>query len=266
MADPEDRDDFRDWVDALPDPGWPSMPLTHITKAFVAQDVARRGRIEPNEVGPLGVPLAYMFYGRPGYRVSGDGAIKVAAACPVCFVFDPEIISRANKVHAFDTGAFGKRLYSHVMLEEMNVGDFSLGGNNDRPNRIISRIFGSRASYFDGDTSGVGQPSDYAPDWNFLAQAYVQLLASKGRNEPDDRVGSIEVAFADPVPIKDSLKAVIVPHSIWNDSDPAPWLTQLNSEGVEILPYKFSPGKAPEHYFTLIEFEVRSLLIDWGHL
>lgn len=266
MANPDDRDDFREWIDGLPDPGWPTMPLTHITKAFVAQDVARRGKVEPNEVGPLATPLAYMFYGRPGYRVSGDGSVKVAAACPVCFVFDPSILARANKIHSFDTGAFGKRLYSHVMLEEMNVGDFEVGTDISRPNKLIAKLYGSRASYFDGDTAGIGVPSSYAPEWNFLAHAYVQLLASKGRNEPDDRVGSIEVAFSDPVPLQDALRAIVVPHSIWNDTESAPWLTDLRANGVEILPYKFAPGKAPEHYFTLIEFEVRSLFRDWGHL
>ncbi|WP_162998093.1 hypothetical protein [Brevundimonas lutea] len=266
MTSPSSREDFRDWVNGLPLPAWPVMPLTHITKAFVAQDIVRKGMIEPNEVGPLGIPLAYMFYGRPGYRVSGDGAIKVAAACPICFIFDPDTLKSAELIHGFDTGAFGKRLYSHVLLDEMSVDDFRLGPDLDDANRIISALFKSRASYFDGDTTKIGEPNDYAPDWNFLAQAYIQLLASKGRNEPDDRLGSIEIAFSDAVALSKSLKAIIVPHSIWDGTDNAPWLNELDGTGIEVIPYKFTPGKSPEHYFTLIESEVRALFKDWGHL
>ncbi|MEN5361923.1 hypothetical protein [Brevundimonas intermedia] len=256
-----DRSDFRDWIDDQPDPQWPLMPLTHVTKAFTARDIIREGKVSPSEAGPLKVPLAYFFYGRPAFRVSGDGSIKVGATCPVCFVFDPEIIKRAHAIHAFDTGAFGKRMYSHVMMDEMNVTDFALGADPSAPNKLISAAFGSQEAYFEGDLSRAASPES-APVWNFLAQAYLQLLISPGRNEPDDRVGAIEVTFADPVLLADNLYAVIVPHILWTDDDPAPWLKELREAQVEILPYKFIPGKSPEHYYGLIESEVRSLLED----
>src|SRR5271167_1619031 len=33
---------------------------------------------------------------RPAYRVGGDGTIKVEAACPFCFVFDADLITKAT--------------------------------------------------------------------------------------------------------------------------------------------------------------------------
>lgn len=266
MSGVDTPSDFRDWVDVQPVPNWPLMPLTHITKSFSAREIIRSGKVSPSEPSGLDAPLAYFFYGRPAYRVAGDGAVKMAAACPFCFIFDPEVIERANGVHAFDTGAFAKRMYKHVMLDEMKVSDFSLGADTSRPNKLIASTFGDREAYFDGNPSVAARNSGGAPEWNFLAQSYLQLVASRGRNEPDDRVGSIEVVFRDPVLLNDNLKAVIVPHTIWSGNDPAPWLTDLAARRVEILPYKFIPGKSPEHYFTLIESEVRQLFRDWGHI
>jgi len=70
------RPDFREWVDKQAKPDWPLMPLTHITKGVVAADIANAGVISPHDDKVFNEPVAYFFYGRPAYRVSGDGAIK----------------------------------------------------------------------------------------------------------------------------------------------------------------------------------------------
>ncbi len=97
------------------------MPLTHITKGIGAQDIATAGVVGARHCGVFEEPLAYFFYGRPAYRVSDDGAVKVEAACPYCFVFNAALIDKAKAIFAFDTGAFDKRLYKHILQEEMNV-------------------------------------------------------------------------------------------------------------------------------------------------
>ena len=145
------RPDFREWVDKQSNPGWPLMPLTHITKAIVAADISKSGNIDPTDCDVFSRPLSYFFYGRPAYRISGDGAIKVEAVCPCCFIFDADLINKAEAIFAFDTGAFSKRLYSHMLPEEMNVEDFSLGTDTSRPNKLIMKSFGSRLAYFQGD-------------------------------------------------------------------------------------------------------------------
>src|SRR5689334_4823740 len=153
------RPDFRDWVDQQPDPAWPPMPLTHITKALVAADIAKAGYVDVTDCDVFKKPLAYLFYGRPAYRVSGDGAIKVEAACPCCFIFDAKLIEKASAIFAFDTGAFSKRLYKHMLTEEMDVEDFSLGDDTSRPNKLIMRSFGSRLAYFEGDIYAIPDPT-----------------------------------------------------------------------------------------------------------
>jgi hypothetical protein len=234
------------------------MPLTHVCKGLIAGDIIRDGRIEPAECSVFGRSLAYFFYGRPAFRVKGDGPIRNYAACPFCFIFDPRMIDRAHAIHAFDTGAFGARLYSHVIMDEMQIEDFSLERKADRPNRLIKAVFGNRKAYFDGDTMNIPDPASIAPAGEFLVRTYIDLVKSVGRNEPDDRVGSIEVTFGDPVPLNGNLLAVVVPDILWNDKDKANWLAALSGAGVKILPFHFLQGREPEHHHATMEVEIRN--------
>lgn len=251
------REGFREWVDRQPDPGWGLMPLTHVTKGIHAEDIIRAGQVGTAECKVFNEQLAYFFYGRPAYRVGGDGAVKVEAACPYCFVFDAALIHTAKAIHAFDTGAFVKRLYTHVMMEEMNIEDFSLQRDVTRPNRIVAAAFATMSNYLDGDITKVTSADDGAEPWEFHARSYLHLLASPGRNEPDDRICSIEVVFGNAVPLVGNLSAVVVPHTLWDKGKRAPWLEVLDSAGVEILPYIFVPGRHPEHYHAHLETAVR---------
>ena len=210
--------------------------------------------------------MAYFFYGRPAYRVSANGAVKVEAACPYCFVFDPVLINTARAIHAFDTGAFANRLYTHIMTEEMAIEDFCLERDPTRPNRIIAAVFSKLETYFEGDTTKMVAPDKGAEPWEFHARAYLHLLASTGRNEPDDRICSIEVSFTRDVSLHGTLRAIIVPHTLWRAPARTPWLETLSSSGVEISPYAFIPGRHPEHYHALMEVAVRELYAKWGFL
>ena len=210
--------------------------------------------------------MAYFFYGRPAYRLAGDGAVKVEAACPFCFIFNASLIDKAKTVFAFDTGAFDDRLYKHILVDEMKVEDFSLEKDSTRPNRVISAVFGSRQNYFDGDISKIPTPEALTKPWDFHARAYLHLLKSPGRNEPDDRICSIEVIFGENVPLKGNLLAAIVPHTLWDNGNHAPWLQELQADGVSIAPYIFVPGRHPEHYHAQLEAAVRALYQGWGAL
>ncbi len=242
------------------------MPLIHITKGIGAEDISRSGNVSPTDCKVFDEALAYFFYGRPAYRVSGDGAVKVEAACPYCFVFNAALIAKAKAIFAFDTGAFDSRLYKHVVMEDMKVEDFSLETNNHRPNRVIASVFGSRKSYFEGDISRIPDPEKLTEAWEFHARAYLHLLVSRGRNEPDDRICSIEVLFDESIPLQGNLLAVVVPHTIWDNDKHAPWLETLKAEGVLIAPYLFIPGRHPEYYHAQLEAAVRDLYERWGAL
>jgi hypothetical protein len=223
-------------------------------------------RFNPRAARFFGETLAYFFYGRPAYRVSGDGAIKVEAACPYCFIFNASLIHRARAIFAFDTGAFENRLYKHVFLEEMKVADFSLQKDETRPNRLIGTVFETRGKYFDGDVSQVRNLEAAIPKWRHHVHAYLDLISSRGRNEPDDRIYSIEVLFSVPIPLEGNLLAVIVPHTILEGHQQAPWLEALQAKAVTLTPYPFVPGRGPEYYQAQLESIVRELYKPWGAL
>jgi hypothetical protein len=236
MKKPGGRKGFRDWIDAEADPDWTLMHLTHVTKGLLANDIIEDGQIgsQDDQLDPI-----YCFYGKPAYRVSGDGVIKTASACPFCFVFRPDIIKESERIYAFDSGAFEKRMYKHILLDEMNVDDFSLENDVTRPNKLIKKTFGTKSAYFEGDTSNVDL--DRAKEWHFLPRAYLQLIKSPGRNEPDDRVCSIEVLFKKPIVLQGNLLAVVVPHTLWDTNERTPWLSSLASNAVKIQPYILYP-------------------------
>lgn len=263
---PKRRPEFRQWVDALPAAQWSDMPLTHITKGVVARDIIREGEIEPDDCPVMKHPASYFFYGRPAYRVGGDGAIKTEAACPFCFVFAPDITAMAKNAYAFDTGAFHARMYKHAIMEEMRIDDFALDGDPDRIRKLISAVFGTREAYLEGRPVSASQRESLSGPSDFLASAYLSLVASDGRNEPDDRVGSIEVVFNEVVKTKGNLIALVVPHTIWEGADKAEWLLALKDSGVDIRTYSFAPGRGPDYYFALIEAEVRSIYKSMGFL
>lgn len=260
------RPEFREWVDRQPAPGWGLMPLTHISKSLIAKDIAREGRIAPAHCPVFERALAYFFYGRPAYRTKGDGPVRNLAACPMCLIFDPSIIEAADCIHPFDTGAFNSRLYKHVMLDEMNIADFSLGTDASRPNKLISAVYGDRAAYFDGDTRNLASVSERIPNSEFLARSYIDLLTSPGRNEPDDRVGTIEITFGQDVQLEGTLIAIVVPDLIWNDRERADWLAAFSQAGVEILPFRYLHAREPEHHHAMIEIEVRNFFAARGEL
>jgi hypothetical protein len=263
---PSGRPEFRAWVDAQSAPGWGLMPLTHIAKGLGAEDIIRDGRLKAQKRRASKESYAYLFYGRPGYRVGGDGPIRVEAACPYCFIFSEAVIKNAREIFPFDTGAFNNRMYKHALLDEMQVEDFSLGADSSRPNKIIAKVFSSRRTYFDADTTKMVEPEVAAQPWEFLPRAYLNLLASRGRNEPDDRICSIEIVFGQDIPLKGNLRAVVVPHTIWGTGQSAPWLQRLNREGIEIAPYNFIPNRNPEYYHALLESAVRDLFIKWNKI
>lgn len=261
---PPSRPEFRAWVDRQPDPKWPLMPLTHICKSLVGNDIARAGAVEPADCAVLKRSLAYFFYGRPAYRTKGDGPVKNPAACPMCFVFDPNVLKQADEIHPFDTGAFESRLYHHIIMDEMRREDFSLEQQVNRPNKLISAIYGERGVYFEGDNSKISVTPVLPSE--FLAYTYVELLKSAGRNEPDDRVGTVEVIFESPVPLKGNLLAVVVPDILWSEADKASWIVEIGQSGVDILPFKYSIGREPEHHHAMIEVEIRQFYASNGYI
>src|SRR6478735_8687431 len=106
------RTSFQDWIERTGiNPHPRLLPLTHLAQSLTAERIISEGRIKSEKCKNFKIPLAYFFYGRPAYRVNSDAAVQIEASSPFCFIFSPNIISRASRVFAFDTGAFHARMY-----------------------------------------------------------------------------------------------------------------------------------------------------------
>lgn len=259
------RPGFVEWIDSVPDPGWRILPLTHVTKGLAAEDIIRTGIIRAQQCDVLKSMRAFLFYGRPSYRFKEDGPIKAEAACPFCFVFDSSLIQTATDIYAFDTGAFAARLYKHIIMDEMELSDFSLHSDASRVNRLIARAFKSQDGYLNPRQSEIIDAEIGASPWEFHARAYLNLIRSGGRNEPDDRISTVEVSFDRDLPLVPSLRGLVVPHTVWSPGSRAPWIGMLaSSSPVEISTYTFLPGRSVDYYYALVEAEVRLMFKGWG--
>lgn len=258
---------FCDWIDKHSPVSERLLPITHVSSAIGTQRVVDDGKLMlPDKIdGSFKSPLLYFFYGRPGYRVKSGSSISLEASCPCCFVFHPSIINRCHEIHAFDTGAYFNRLYSHVLSDDFNVEDFSLGNDPLRINRLISATFESEAAYIDADRSKLRKTDDVAQPWELEGRAYLALLASPGRNEPDDRICTIEVNFQDPVLLDENLIGVVVPHTLWMSNSKSPMLNYLYEREVRIGTYKFIAGRHPEFLQAQMEIAVHALFDELGY-
>ena len=261
------RPSFLQWLTRQTAPAdWGLMPLTHITKGVSAEDIIRADEITPRPCDVFETSLSYFFYGRPAYRTNESGAVKFEAACPYCFVFKPNLIKSSRARFAFDTGAFAKRLYKSHLSDEMEIEDFNLGSDIWSPNQLISTTFGSMDAYIKGDTRVIPSADTISDDWEFHPRAYLNLVTSPGRNEPDDRVCTIEVLFDQPVSLIGDLQAIVVPHTLWSGAKRAPWLERLSARSVAVRTYEFVPGRNSEHYHALLESEIIALYRSWNML
>jgi len=253
---------FVDYIKSESSPQWSDLPLTHIAKAIDARDIISDGKIVPVECPVQGQKLVYTFYGRASYRVTGDGAIKSAALCPVCFVLNPDLMDRSKQVYPFDTGAYDARLFKHHVGNELHYEDFDISGERDNALKLIGVFYNSLQEYMDVEVSQV-KVAGLQTAGEFELEVYSELIISKGRNEPDDRVSTIEVSFGDPLILKECLLAVIIPDVLLRSS--AEWITKLKSF-AKILPYKYRAGKGPEYHNAQIDFALGDFYKELGNI
>ena len=258
---------FVRWVKSKPKTNMGFLPLTHVTKAIRLEKIlSGEITLETKNCPVFEEDLLYTFYGRVGYRVTGDGVIKNEALSPVCFVMNGELIKHAYDVFPFDTGAYEKRMYKHHFGDDLDKEDYSIKGDVELPNQLIQCLYGTLSKYFDGDARVVPARQDVAKTSEMSAGLYIDLVKSEGRNEPDDRVGSIEVLLSKNVELKNSLKCIILPDAFKKTDDDGDWLRTLRDLGCEIRYYAFVPGKGPEHYHAHLESELRKYFTDHGHI
>ena len=260
------RNYFRNWVSKQPNPGWNLMPLTHISGGFGAQDIVSSGTIETRKCKVMNEELIYSFYGRAGYRVGETGAINLEGYCPFCFVLDGNLLNKSEAIFPFDTGAYENRIFKPYMGDSVSYSDFEISHDTSLPNKLISTVFQNKENYFNADKAKINDKDTVSSAGDMHVQSYISLISAPNRNGPDDRVSSIEVLFSKNINISQNLKAIIVPHTLWNNTSEAEWLKTLAKSNIEIATYAFYGGRSADHYHALIETELRQIFQKWNVL
>lgn len=235
-------------------PASPALPLTHITdwNTFLAIEDADAFKARaPCKV--YGEPLVYAFYGRPAYRFNDTDTYYVPTYAPVCFLIKAGAGASAKRIVPFDTGAF--HTYGAAIHPGLTKEAFELTPGSDSPARVVSTFWGDNDGYYSRNILD-GVVID--PSANALIH-YYHLIKNKHSNL-DDRISSVEVQWASPLPLTGNIQAVVIPSIVYGRH-----VEEFGQKhGVDVLPYfaemPFRRGDA----YSPVRQTVRQYLQDHG--
>lgn len=243
----------------------PRLPLVHSTDSFTFEDILSSGRITPQGCTVFtGESLIYFFYGRPAFRPNSDAEpSSLQHYFPVCLIFKPDISIAISRVFPFDSGAFHNGMYAAYVHSKMKLGDFRLDADPTTPGRFVNQFFGSTPGYLIGKPT---TPQKVDPS-EFEAQSILGLIQSKGANDLDGRIASVEVQTSTEVEIKGAVAAVVLT-SGFADTITGKTLKRLH---IDVLPYRTFERSKPDDYTTPIaniclDYYVRTRLLKKGEI
>jgi len=240
---------FAEYVDSEP-LMCDQLPLIHTSQYRHFHSLAASHQLVPSQCGHFKEPLLYLFYGRPGYRPqTGIDPTSDFSLCPITFIFKPHRFpATVKRAFPFDTGAACNGLYS-PHCEVAQVDDFNLTQSIEAVQKLVKRFFGSNGSYFAGNLQALTVAGPNTVD------RYVDLVRDPAK-AADDRRYSIEVQIEEPIDLKSSLVAVVLPASFLSD---AQVLTLVRQDwGALPLVYETYLGGCPRAYYQSVLDKVRA--------
>jgi hypothetical protein len=251
------RPDLALFVQTLPAPK-KLLGLTHITSSYVLRDIIEAGSIEVHEPCPvIGEPVTYAFYGRAAFRGRAEfEPTNLSCLFPSVLIIDPENVPPPKYVFGFDSGAFVSGMMDQYLHPYMPLFDFLLAPEPSSAARLVSAIFETDEDYFRNRPSVTFQ----VPVSNFEADCYRRIVFSGSEGRLDDRASTPELIFADPIDLKKSVRAAVLPDTLASD----PLIGgALKAFGITVYEYPWTNASRPvENHFTvrnLVESAYRNL-------
>jgi hypothetical protein len=238
----------------------PALPVTHATDAYLFQKIAESNMLSPADCPVFGQPLLYFFYGRPAYRVnSEEESSNLLFLAPVCLIFDGSVISKANRIYPFDSGAFSRNFFKRFMHDGMGMNNFSLKVTRDTPSKVVAAFFGTNKNYYDGKVLDIINTKDSC----FEIEAYVDLIRYTARDSMDNRNSSIEIQIDKTISLSEpQLRAVVVPNALL---DRKLFIDRVKMWGATPLPYRWVSRLKPSEYTSEIFSIVSDFLENEGY-
>jgi len=249
----------------------PQLDLVHLTSTGVGREIVNAGKLEARECQVFGESLAYFFLARPVYRLpAGDDKSDHIGLFPFGFVCSPENLGHPYHVFPFDSGAAHKGFYNQKLSRSDFLEDFALEPTLDGARKHIEWAFGTNAAYYQGDLrQGL---ADTIEEWHTVAKGFVRIagLAASGSNSPDHRAASIEIAYAEHVPLKGNVRLVIMPKQFIENprtsSKNKELLDRLDELGIQWDVYDWRANETPNFYLDEIARIVQQHLRKQGQL
>lgn len=246
-----------EFVKSLPEPG-KLLGLTHITSSYVIRDVLADGAIQATEkCNVLDEEVTYTFYGRAAFREkSFFEPTDLPCMFPSVLIIDPTTVPRPKYVFCFDSGAFMAGMMDQYLHPYMPLFDFLLAPDTISAGRLINAAFETSVNYL----KNLPTTSFTVPISNFEADCYRRIVLGIGSSKLDDRASTPELVFSDPIKLRESVRAAVIPDSLASDPNIG---GALRACGVRIYEYPWTSGSRPiEIHFTvraLVEAAYRDL-------
>ncbi|MCC0808554.1 hypothetical protein FPV16_20485 [Methylobacterium sp. W2] len=257
-----DRTNFAEYVDRLP-VAKKTLGLTHITSAYTLRDIIENGVIKSQDkCDVLEEEVIYAFYGRAAYRHKESFVpANLTSLYPTVFILDPHDIPPPKYVFGFDSGAFCAGVMDDHLHPYMPLFDFLLTPNTASAARLIEAVFSTPENFFQnrpGSTFTV-------PPGDFEAESYASLIKSGGHGNVrlDDRLSTPEIVFADPISLAKSVRAVILPETLGQQSDIG---GKLRSLKIRVDEYPWTSCSRPGENHFMIQNMVTAIYKDLGWL
>jgi hypothetical protein len=244
------------------------LSLVHVTSAGYASQILQDEQIVTRKCEVFGEDLVYLFLCQASYRRKNwEKKSDSLSLFPVAFILDPTKIGNPRQIYPFDTGAAVNGLYRGAHADGVYLEDFALSQDLDSTRKFIAWAFGSLDGYLDRKLKDSGQLSETYDQWQFVPGQFIHIArqAAPGQNEhPDGRAASIEVAYANHLPLDGTVRCVIVPDAFLENSktkNQNPILTDfLAKSGATIKVYRWRPNDAPNWHMAEVERLCREAL------
>lgn len=204
------RENLARYVATLPKPK-SLLGLTHVTSSYVLRDILDSEEINSvSKCSVLNESVTYAFYGRTAFRYK-DAMVpaNISSLFPSVLILDPRSVPKPKYVFGFDSGAFYDGAMDQHLHPYMPLFDFLLSPDPISAAQLINAVFLNNEDYFHNRVN----PAFEVPIGNFEAESYQSIVKSGGQGNVrlDDRLSTPEFVFAEPIYLKDAVRAVIVP-------------------------------------------------------
>lgn len=239
------------------------MPMVHTTSAYYLRHIVESDAVLPQDCEVFRNKLSYFFFGRPAYKVKGDGLQGAEWELPACLIFDYDVISKPTRIFPFDTGAHYHKLVPNF-IGMMARSEFEATPVADAPLKIVGAFFTDIRSYFEARPKALSDfEREFSPNvFDAEVKAMHRLATSESNAKLDDRRLSVEVQLDTALDLKVAKPlAVVAPLPYCDDKGfrdhvQSVWSAQLISYPITAL--------SVEAYYALIYERVGAFYAKLG--